>query len=64
MTHAILGLLLHLHIFLVPVFLPSVSGIHNAQEQVSDGVRWHHILQTGELEQSDGAMLIFRSRMP
>ena len=62
MTHAILGLLLHLHIFLVPVFVPSVSGIHSAQEQVSAGPRWHHILHTGELEQPDGVMIYAKFR--
>ena len=64
MTNAILGLLLTLHIAIVPVFMPKLSGIHDAQEQVSAAPRWHYIVQTGELEQSDGAMLIFRSRMP
>ena len=64
MTHAILGLLLRLHLALVPLFVPKVSGIHDAQMTVSAAPRWHYIVQTGELEQSDGAMLIFRSRMP
>ena len=64
MTHAILGLLLRLHLAIVPVFVPKVSGIHDAQMTVTAAPRWHHIFHTGELEQPDGAMLIFRSRMP
>ena len=62
MTHAILGLLLRLHIAIVPVFLPAVGGVHDAQEQVSSGPRWHHILYTGELEQPDGAMIYEKFR--
>ncbi len=64
MTKAILSLLLRFHLALVPVFVPMLSGIHDAQMTVSAAPRWHYIVQTGELEQSDGAMLIFRSRMP
>ena len=62
MTHAILGLLLRLHLALVPVFLPKLSGIHNAQEQVSAAPRWHHIFHTGELQQPDGGMILYRGR--
>ena len=64
MTHAILGLLLHWHLAIVPVFLPKISGIHNAQMTVTAAPRWHHILYTGELEQPDGVMLIYRKRIP
>lgn len=58
MTTAILALLLHLSI--VPVFVPTIGGAQTGHEQVSDGVRWHHILHTGELEQPDGAMIIYK----
>ena len=60
MTHAILCLLLRLHIAIVPVFLPAVGGVHDAQEQVSSGPRWHHILHTGELQQPDGVMILYK----
>ena len=62
MTHAILGLLLRLHLAIVPVFLPNVSGIHDAQMTVSGAPRWHHILHTGGLEQPDGAMILYKER--
>ena len=62
MTHAILGLLLRLHIAIVPVFMPKISGIHNAQMTVTAAPRWHHILHTGELEQPDGAMIYAKYR--
>ena len=61
-THAILGLLLHWHLAIVPVFLPKISGIHNAQMAVTAAPRWHHILHTGELEQPDGAMIYEKFR--
>lgn len=60
MTTAILALLLRFHFALVPVFCPKLSGIHDAQMTVSGAPRWHHILQTGELEQPDGAMIYAR----
>ena len=62
MTHAILGLLLRLHLALVPVFVPKVSGIHNAQMTVTASPRWHHIFHTGELQQPDGGMILYRGR--
>ena len=62
MTHAILGLLLRLHIAIVPLFVPSIGGIHDAQEQVSSGPRWHHIFNTGELEQPDGVKIYAKFR--
>ena len=62
MTNAILGLLLTLHIAIVPVFMPKLSGIHDAQMTVTAAPRWHHILHTGELEQPDGAMIYARFR--
>ena len=62
MTHAILGLLLRLHLAFVPVFVPKVSGIHNAQMTVTAAPRWHHILHTGELEQPDGVMILYKER--
>ena len=58
MTTAILGLLLQLTI--VPMFLPTIGGVHDAQEQVGNGLRWYHILRTGELEQPDGAMIVYK----
>ena len=64
MTHAILGLLLRLHLAIVPVFVPSIGGIHDAQEQVSVAPRGHHIFNTGELEQPDGAMILYKGALP
>lgn len=62
MTHAILGLLLRLHLAIVPVFVPKISGIHTAQMTVTAAPRWHHILHTGELEQPDGVMILYKER--
>ena len=60
MTHAIVALLLRFHLAMVPIFLPNVSGIHDAQMTVSGAPRWKHIMHTGQLEQPVGAMLIYR----
>ncbi len=60
MTHAVLALLLRWHIIVVPVFVPSVSGLRTAQEQVSYAPRWHHIFHTGKLEQPDGVMVFVK----
>ncbi|MHB1266434.1 MAG: hypothetical protein ACYCY2_02385 [Acidithiobacillus ferriphilus] len=57
MTKVILAAFLHWHLFLVPVFYPKLSGIHNARLTVSASPRWHHIFHTGELQQPDGAMI-------
>jgi len=62
-TNAILGLLLTLHIAIVPVFMPKLSGIHDAQMTVTASPRWHHIFHTGELEQPDGVMILYRGRL-
>jgi len=51
-----------LHLTIVPVFKPSVSGVHTGHEQISDEPRWHHIIKTGELEQPDGMMVILKER--
>jgi hypothetical protein len=51
-----------LHMSIVPVFKPTVSGARTGHEQISDGPRWHHILRTGELEQPDGMMIILKER--
>lgn len=64
MTNAILGLLLTLHLAIVPVFMPKISGIHNAQMAVTAAPRWHHIFHTGELEQPDGAMILHKGELP
>lgn len=64
MTHAILGLLLRLHLAIVPVFLPNVSGIHDAQMTVTAAPRWHHIFHTGELQQPDGVMILYKGALP
>ena len=63
MTHAILSLLLRLHLALVPVFLPKISGIHDAQMTVSAAPRWKHIMHTGQLEQPVGGMIIYRGEL-
>ena len=60
MTTAIVALLLRFHLAVVPVFVPSIGGVHDARETVGSGPRWHHILHTGELEQPDGAMIYVR----
>ena len=62
MTGMVLKLFLLYHIALLPLFYPSVSGIHNAQETVSDAPRWHHILHTNQLEQPNGVILIWRTK--
>lgn len=62
MIHAIFGILLRLHIAIVPVFVPSIGGIRDAQEQVSIAPRWHHIFNTGDLEQPDGAMILYKEK--
>ena len=64
MTHAILGFLLRLHIAIVPVFVPKISGIHNAQMAVTAAPRWHHILRTGDVQQPDGAMILYKGELP
>ena len=51
-----------LRMSIVPVFKPTVSGVLTGVEQISDGLRWHHILRTGELEQPDGAMILLKER--
>lgn len=61
MTHVVLGLLLRLHLAIVPLFFPKLSGIHNGQLTVSAAPRWQHIIQTGALEQPDGAMIFWRT---
>lgn len=60
MAHAILSLLLMFHLAIVPVFFPKFSGIHNGQLSVSNAPAWHHILRSGNLEQPDGGMVIWR----
>ena len=51
-----------LHLALVPVFKPTMSGVRTGHEQISDGPRWHHIIETGEMDQPDGAMIYVRLR--
>ena len=58
MIHIAIAVWLHLAVGLV--FMPTVSGIRTGHEQISDGPRWHHIIETGELEQPDGAMIYVR----
>ena len=60
MTHAVLGLLLKLHLALVPLFLPNVSGIHDAQMTVNAAPHWKQVFHTGELEQPVGAMILYK----
>lgn len=63
MTHAILSLLLRFHLAIVPIFLPNVSGIHDAQMTVSVAPAWKRIAYTGALEQPVGAMVIYRGEL-
>ena len=60
MTHLVLTVLLHWHLAVVPIFVPKVSNIHDAQLTVSYAPRWKRIFQTQELEAPNGAMVIFR----
>ena len=60
MTHAILGLLLRLHIAIVPLFVPSIGGVRTAHETVSYAPHWHQIVLSGELQQPDGAMILYK----
>ena len=62
MTHAVLGLLLRLHIAIVPLFVPSVSGVRTAHETVSYAPQWHQIIPSGELQQPDGVMALYKER--
>ena len=62
MAHAILSLLLMFPLAIVPVFFPKFSGIHNGQLSVSNAPAWHQILHSGDLEQPDGAMVLWRER--
>ena len=64
MTHAVLGLLLRLHIAIVPLFVPSISGVRTAHETVSYAPQWHQIVLSGELQQPDGVMILYRRRFP
>ncbi len=50
------------HALLLPLFPPVLSGVRTGELSVSDGPQWHHIIHTGELEQPDGAILIFKRR--
>jgi len=49
---------------LVPVFTPAVSGARIGHEQINDGPRWHHIIETGELEQPDGIIVTIKEQFP
>jgi len=51
-----------LHVSIVPVFLPTVSGVRAGHEQISDGPQWHHIIETGEMDSPDGVMIYVRIR--
>ena len=62
MANAILKLLLVAHLAIVPVFFPKFSGIHNGQMTVSNAPAWHQILHSGDFEQPDGAMVLWRER--
>ncbi|MGC9239848.1 MAG: hypothetical protein ACP5D5_09315 [Acidithiobacillus sp.] len=64
MTHTILALLLRWHVAVVPVFVPSVSGVRTAHEQVSVASQWHQAILHGELQEPDGVMVIYRRRFP
>jgi len=46
-----------LHLSLLPVFAPAISGVHTGYEQISDGPRWHHMIEAGEFERPDGVMV-------
>ncbi len=50
------------HVALLPLFPPALSGVRTGHLSVSDGPQWHQMIQTGKLEQPDGAILIFKRR--
>ena len=64
MTHAVLSLLLRLHIAIVPLFVPSISGVRTAHETVSYAPQWHQIALSGELQQPDGVMVLYKHTLP
>ena len=64
MTHAVLGLLLRLHIAIAPLFVPSISGVRTAHETVSYAPHWHQIVLSGELQQPDGVILMVKRSFP
>jgi len=55
MVHIALAVWLHLSLF--PVFAPTISGVRTGHEQISDGPRWHHMIETGIFERPDGVMV-------
>ncbi len=50
------------HAVLMPLFPPALSGVRTGHLSVSDGPQWNQMIQTGKLEQPDGAILIFKRR--
>ena len=64
MTHAVVAILLRWHIAIVPLFVPSISGVRTAHEIVSYAPQWHQIVLSGELQQPDGVMVLYRRRFP
>ena len=60
MTHAVVAILLRWHIAIVPLFVPSISGVRTAHEIVSYAPQWHQIVLSGELQQPDGVMILYK----
>ncbi len=54
-----LTMLFHTHIYLMPVFVPEVSGVRNGHLVIKDGPRWGQMVETGQLDQPDGAMVFW-----
>jgi hypothetical protein len=46
-----------LHIFIFPVFPPTISGAFTGHVKISNRPRWHHMIETGKFEPPDGAMV-------
>jgi len=55
MIHIALAVWLHLSI--LPVFTPIISGAFTGHVKISDSPRWHHMIETGKFEPPDGAMV-------
>lgn len=60
MTKLILILALHWHIAVLPLFVPKINGVHNGDISVSDAPAWNNILNTGQLEQPEGAIVVYK----
>lgn len=62
MTAAIVNLLLIWHIALLPVFKPTISGIHDGHLNISNGPDWSNDFHARKLQQPGGTILIWRGK--